>query len=242
MLSQIYKGSIAVSEPVLVDSGSYNARSGIYYIATGFITNFIDPPNPGVGDGYIVLAAGNSTVLGGQSFPQRTLLYRFFNGQWSTSAYVSASATHATALSNFLQNPTSDNLALLLTNENGTGGGFVRSEGATLVNPTIIGYTEGSINIGNSGASVNISLVSGTILDVVLTANCIFNMPPVGFGRSFTMLLRTGAGGFSPTFPGVRWPNGTAPVFTTTSNRLNILGFISDGSFWYGSLTPNFLL
>jgi hypothetical protein len=39
----------------------------------------------------------------------------------------------------FLATPTSANLASALTDENGTGGGFVRAEGATLTSPSIAG-------------------------------------------------------------------------------------------------------
>lgn len=42
---------------------------------------------------------------------------------------------------NFVSNPTSDNFALWLTNPNGTGGGFVRAEGANLIGVTLNGAT-----------------------------------------------------------------------------------------------------
>lgn len=48
-----------------------------------------------------------------------------------------ATTTPGTNVANFLEFPTSANLASALTDENGTGGGFVRAEGATLTTPTI---------------------------------------------------------------------------------------------------------
>jgi len=50
-----------------------------------------------------------------------------------------ATTTPAANVANFLATPTSANLASALTDENGTGGGFVRAEGATLTSPTIEG-------------------------------------------------------------------------------------------------------
>ena len=50
-----------------------------------------------------------------------------------------ATTTAGTNVANFLASPTSANLASALTDENGTGGGFVRAEGATLTTPTLVG-------------------------------------------------------------------------------------------------------
>jgi hypothetical protein len=50
-----------------------------------------------------------------------------------------ATTTPAANVANFLTSPTSDNLASALTDENGTGGGFVRAEGATLTSPALVG-------------------------------------------------------------------------------------------------------
>jgi hypothetical protein len=47
--------------------------------------------------------------------------------------------TLSAAFRNFAANPTSDNFAALLTDENGTGGGFVRAQGASLTSPTVAG-------------------------------------------------------------------------------------------------------
>lgn len=50
-----------------------------------------------------------------------------------------ATTTPGTNVANFLATPTSANLASALTDENGTGGGFVRAEGATLTSPALVG-------------------------------------------------------------------------------------------------------
>ena len=60
---------------------------------------------------------------------------------YSGSAWVELvdSADLGANVATFLATPTSANLASALTDENGTGGGFVRAEGATLTSPSIAG-------------------------------------------------------------------------------------------------------
>jgi hypothetical protein len=101
-------------------------------------------------------------------------------------------------------------------------------------------YKEGFINIGNSSTSKTIDITSGTLQTVILTGNCTFTMPPVEAGRSFTLLLKTGAGSFTSTFTGVKWPNNSAPTITTTASKLDILTFVSDGTNWYGNISQNY--
>lgn len=50
-----------------------------------------------------------------------------------------ATTTPGTNVATFLETPTSANLASALTDESGTGGGFVRAEGASLTTPTLVG-------------------------------------------------------------------------------------------------------
>jgi hypothetical protein len=72
---------------------------------------------------------------------------------YSGSAWVELvdSADLGTNVANFLTSPTSDNLASALTDENGTGGGFVRADGATLTGATLSGQTE--LTSGQTGAT-----------------------------------------------------------------------------------------
>ncbi len=60
-----------------------------------------------------------------------------------------ATTTPGTNVANFLEFPTSNNLASALTDENGTGGGFVRAEGATLTSPALVG----PVNLTSQDAS-----------------------------------------------------------------------------------------
>ena len=96
-------------------------------------------------------------------------------------------------------------------------------------------YIEGVVAIGNSATAKTISLANGTVQTVTLTGNCTFTMPTAVAGKSFTVILSTGAGSFTSTFTSVKWPNNTAPTITTTASRWDILSFISDGTNWYGN-------
>jgi hypothetical protein len=110
----------------------------------------------------------------------------------------------------------------------------------TLTNPTVNNYTEGVVAIGNTGTSQTISLTSGTVQTATLTGNCTFTMPTATAGKSFVLLLKTGAGSFTATFTGVKWPASTAPTITTTASRMDLLTFVADGSVWYGSFAQNY--
>lgn len=115
----------------------------------------------------------------------------------------------------------------------------------TLTNPTITNYTESVNAVGTVTSSATLSLSSGTVLTITLTAStaCTFTMPAVGAGKSFILMLKQPAstGGGSATFTGVKWPNGgTAPTITTTAGKMDILSFVSDGTNWYGSVSAGY--
>jgi len=105
----------------------------------------------------------------------------------------------------------------------------------TLTNPTVNNYTEGVVAIGNTGTAQTISLTSGTVQTATLTGNCTFTMPTATAGKSFILILSTGAGSFTATFTSVKWPSNTAPTITTTASRWDILTFVADGTNWYGN-------
>lgn len=112
--------------------------------------------------------------------------------------------------------------------------------GKTLTNPTVNNYTEGVVAIGNTGTAKTIDLTNGTVQTATLTGNCTFTMPTATAGKSFVLLLKTGAGGFTATFTGVKWGSGGAPTITAAANKMDILTFVSDGTNWYGAYTQGF--
>jgi hypothetical protein len=139
-----------------------------------------------------------------------------------------------TGVATFLGTPTSDNLRAALTNTTGTGPNVFSN------NPTITDYTESTVVIGNSGVSQTISLTNGTVQTCTLTGNCTFTMPSATSGKSFTLLLNTGAGSFTASFTGVKWPGNVAPIITTTASRMDIISFISNGTSWFATIAQNY--
>ena len=112
----------------------------------------------------------------------------------------------------------------------------------TLVNPVLQSPIESTVVIGNTGTAQTISLVNGTVLYATLTGNCTFTMPIPSFGKSFTLILATGTGSFTSSFPTVNWPGGTPPTITAASGKVDILKFTSNpaGTAWYGTFTQNY--
>jgi hypothetical protein len=106
----------------------------------------------------------------------------------------------------------------------------------TLTNPTVTNYVESVVAIGNSSTSQTLSLTNGTVQTVTMTGNCTFTMPTATAGKSFILIISTGAGGFTGTFTSVKWPAGTAPTLTSTASRWDIASFVADGTNWYGNI------
>lgn len=131
-------------------------------------------------------------------------------------------------------------VATALAVNTGSAGAFVVN-GGTASDMTFAGATtESPHSIGNSGTAITLNLANGTFQSVTMTGNCTFTMPTATAGRSFTLRVNTGTGGFAGTFTGVKWTGNVAPVLTTTASRLDIIAFVADGTNWYGVITQNF--
>jgi len=117
---------------------------------------------------------------------------------------------------------------------------FILLTTLALNNPIITNYTETLYAIGNSSTAKTIALTNGTVQTVTLTGNCTFTMPTAAAGKSFILIVSTGAGAFTGTFTSVKWPNNIAPTLTTTASRWDILAFFSDGTNWYGNYAQAF--
>jgi hypothetical protein len=133
------------------------------------------------------------------------------------------------------------------TRNGGTSNGVTQSNvtiiSGSVGNVTVNAYTE-AVTTGytNTGSAYTINIANTTIITANLSATCTFTMPGNTAGKSFVLMLKTGAGTNTATFTGVRWSNGnTAPVITATANRLDILTFIADGNAWYGSASQNYV-
>jgi hypothetical protein len=97
----------------------------------------------------------------------------------------------------------------------------------------------GVVDNGNSGTSKTIDWTTGSMQKVTMTGNCTFTFTaPTGVSR-LTLIISTGAGSFTGTFPTTKWVAATAPVLTTTASKFDIITFIYDGSSYYGSAIQN---
>jgi len=104
----------------------------------------------------------------------------------------------------------------------------------------VTGYKETHTDNGNTGTAQTIDISDSTLQTYTLTGNCTFTMPTADAGRSFTMFLKTGAGSFTSTFTGVKFPLNTAPTITTDANRMDLITFYSDGTNWYGNIQQEY--
>jgi hypothetical protein len=104
----------------------------------------------------------------------------------------------------------------------------------TLTNKTLTNYVETRFT-ANSSTAITLDLTNGTMQDITLTGTATITMPTVGAGKSFVLLLRSGAGSYTVTWTTVKWPGGTAPTITSTASRMDIYSFYSDGTNWYGT-------
>ena len=153
-----------------------------------------------------------------------------------TLTNVTISSVSSAFPNSFLANSTAT-----LGNATITLGGTTTSVGnLTLTNGTYTNYTESVVAIGNSSTTQTIALSNGTVQTVTLTANCTFTMPTAVAGKSFLVLIKSGAGNFTGTFTGVKWPANTAPTITNTASRMDIIAFSSDGTNWYGTASQNY--
>jgi hypothetical protein len=192
---------------------------------TGNVTAATTIPNAGLANSTATL--GNATITLGSTTTSVGNL---------TLANANITSVAATFPNSYLANSTATlgNATVTLGSTTSTVGNL------TLTLPTVTNYVESQVAIGNSGTSQSISLTNGTVQTVTLTGNCTFTMPTAANGKSFILILSTGAGSFTSTFTSVKWPGNTAPTITTTATRWDIITFVSDGTNWYGNYAQGY--
>lgn len=101
-------------------------------------------------------------------------------------------------------------------------------------NTTFNDYKEQTVSNTSFGASYTVDLTKGSLHLLTLTSSTTIYMPTAAAGKSFTLIISTGSGGYTVSWNGVTFSDGVAPVTTATSIKKDILSFISDGSSWFG--------
>lgn len=150
------------------------------------------------------------------------------------AAYAAAASSDADDAAAALASVT----ALLAdTTDFATLDGFETLSNKTITAPVVTGYTE-TQNTSNSGSSSTISLTTGTVKNITLTANCTFTFPSPASGKSFLLILhQDGTGSRTVTWPAsptLLWPDDQEPVLSTTASHTDIFSFVSDGTSWFG--------
>ena len=103
-------------------------------------------------------------------------------------------------------------------------------------NTTFLNYKEQSYTNTAIGATYTVDLNNGSMQLITLDATTTISMPAVSAGKSFTMIISSGTGGYAVTWNGVTWPEGITPTLTSTASKKDLVSFVSDGSTWYGML------
>ena len=118
---------------------AFNGTANVVGDATN-TGHFASIPTGGQAGHFVTLNGTAPTVIAGRSawWSDGSGNPSFRNGT-GTAVTLVKSSDLGTNVANFLEFPTSANLASALTDENGTGGGFVRAEGASLTTPTLVG-------------------------------------------------------------------------------------------------------
>ncbi len=99
----------------------------------------------------------------------------------------------------------------------------------------------GEYDNGNSGASKTIDWSKGDRQIVTMSAACTFTFSNAVKGQTLTLrLVENGTGGYSPTFPTLKWAGGTVGTPTTTANAINLYIFYYDGTNYLAQLAAGF--
>ena len=161
---------------------------------------------------------------------------------WATSAALTASAIVIGGGAGVAPSTTTTGTGVVTAvgNAVNTTGGLVTVDGSatltnkTLTNPTVTNYTETPFT-ANTSTAITLALTNGTVQILTLTGSPTITMPTAVSGKSFIIMLKTGAGSFTVTWSTVKWPAGTAPTITSTASRQDVFSFFSDGTNWYGA-------
>lgn len=117
--------------------------------------------------------------------------------------------------------------------------------GATFNGTTTINgqYYSPTIDDGNSSTADTIDWNGGNLHYSTLTGNVTYTFSnPLNGGR-YVLLMNTGAGGFTVTWPAaVLWPGGVAPTITATAGKVDMCVFAYEtvNSKYYGACSQNY--
>ncbi len=100
------------------------------------------------------------------------------------------------------------------------------------------GFTPTDITV--SSPSTEIDFNDYNFQSVYLDESTVFTLSNGGIGKYTLFLIQPFGGGSIFSFTNVLWENGVAPDFITSSNAINIVEIIFDGTYYYGSAKTGF--
>lgn len=225
LLDPLLRKVLHIAGVALPERGKWDIVSG----ATG-----VD--NPITKTTEITITASGSTptgtgiphVVGGVQDAATSLIV---NADVDASAAIALSKTALSAnAQTFLATPSSANLATLMSDETGSGGGFVRATSPTLTTPVINGQIQGA---AVAIAAMAIDWTLGAVFTKTLAAGAnTFTFSNQASGMVITVRV-TGAAS-TLTWPTVKWAGGVAP--TQTASGIDVYTFVHDGTSVYGSV------
>jgi beta-xylosidase len=94
---------------------------------------------------------------------------------------------------------------------------------------------------GNSGANFTVNWLNADRQKLTISASTTITYSGAVAGQILSLLIvENGTGNFSITLPSSKWSYGSAGVFTTTPNAINILTVFFDGTNYNTALSAGF--
>lgn len=107
-------------------------------------------------------------------------------------------------------------------------------------------YTPESLPLfdaGNSAGALALDWVNGDRQLFTLTGNAALTLNNPANGVTYTIVIKTGAGAFNPTWPAaVHWPAGVTPTVTVTAAKVDLvtLFYVASTGVYYASIQQNY--
>ena len=91
-----------------------------------------------------------------------------------------------------------------------------------------------------STTTTSISWANGNIVDATLTSNTTFTFTSPVVGTYVLLLMQSGSGSYTVTWPAnIKWSGGAAPTLTTTIGKEDVITLVYDGTNYFGSYSLN---
>jgi|SRR5690349_6119439 len=121
-----------------------------------------------------------------------------------------------------------------------TGTKFIRDDGTLAVPPGGGSSTENTHAITASGATTLDPAVTGTYKIVTMTANSTFTFGSGVAGQVVRMdvhIIENATGGWTITWPTIKWQAGVVPTHVTNANSISLYTFWNPNNLgWYGAV------